>query len=461
MNPFGPDEDEEDLKPSIPPLAVEAVASPSPSPLPKGRKRKLNLSASNSTATTVSACGPCSRRRQKCDDNRPCSRCIVKGCEDECINSDDAPPPKVKEEVPPPPSTLSPAKASKQKDSDYVLPGKLRGRRKNLMSDLEVAMIPVDQSASRELLLESIGESSSPLTWSRTFSDFFRIAKWNLIRLGALYLQQNHLTSLWVEPLPKEVFRVAMEFPNRYSGAFFADFLIHQPLSWKWFLHSLEFLLDSPTTKLLQERIIQRAIDDATVDDLSRQMLVTMKEFPGFNKPTLVFMRNNHLKLSEEEKNIINSLFNVNSIEDSDVAMYQIREFFDTDTMSFKVLVELNEQMEALGGLPLKTFAEFVHAGRGLFKVGPLFWNYDKPFWPQLTEFCLGSVFHKPVFLTTVVDVMTCFGTKVPSLIHAFASYDTEFGIRTAITICLKPFSQTFKPDSNSTHEHVDSSIVP
>jgi hypothetical protein len=383
------------------------------------------------------ACYPCRKRKQKCDEARPCTRCVSRGCEEACLNAQS-------------PSRFKLHEEQEQQQDEEVdelsLPGKLRTRRKTLMSDLEVAILPVDMSETRELLLESRVQDGNPLTWSSAIAHFWRSARWNLIRLSAMCLPQTYLTSLWVEPLPKEVVEAAMKFPTKFSGTFFADFLMQQPLSWKWFLHSLEFILDSPTTKLLHDRIIQRAIDDAEVDELSRDMLLAMKTFPGLNRPTLVFMKGSRFKMTREENEIICSLFNVNSIEDSDVAIYQIREFFDAETMSFKILVELNEGMERILNLQAKDFAETIHAGRGLFRVGPLFWSYEKSFWPTITDFLLGSVFREPVFMTQIVNMMTCEGKAVPSLIHAFASFDSEFGVRTSTTVCHKPLSRTFKP---------------
>jgi hypothetical protein len=261
------------------------------------------------------------------------------------------------------------------------------------------------------------------------------------------------MTSLWIEPLSKEVIDAAMKFTVKFSGAYFADFLIQQPLSWKWFIHSLEFILDSPTTKLLHDRIIQRAIDDESVDDSSKGLLAAMKCFPGLNRPTMVFMKGSRFLMSPEEEQIVKTLFNVNSIENSDVAIYQIREFFDADTMSFKLLVEMNEAMERLLNLRAGDFAQTIHAGRGLFRVGPLFWSYEKPFWPIAAEYLLGSVFRQPVFMTHIVNVMTSQGKKVPSLLHAFASYDSEFGVRTSTTVCHKPLSATFKPALKSSED--------
>jgi hypothetical protein len=371
----------------------------------------------------ISACEPCRKRKQKCFETRPCARCIARGCEDLCIKS-----------------SIVKAKTNSKRESKLLEPRKMRSRRRTLLGDVEVALIPFETANFKDVLT-----SNSPL--SKKMIDFFQLAKWNLVNLGAFSLKQNYFTSLWIEPLPNEILDIANSFPDRYTGAQFADFLLRQPLSWKWFLHALEFAFDSKTTKYVQHKIIKKALEDPDVDELSREMLVALKDFPGLNQLSLVYMKVSEVVMSEEESEIVRTLFNVHNIEGSDIAMVQVREFFDMETMSFKVLIEMNEEFERVLELPLKDYVEIVHAGRGLFSVGPRYWVYDKGFWPEMTELWLGSIFRDPVFITDIVNVMTVEGKKVPSLLHSFVSYDSEYGVRTALTVCLKPLSPTFMPN--------------
>jgi hypothetical protein len=126
--------------------------------------------------------------------------------------------------------------------------------------------------------------------------------------------------------------------------------------------------------------------------------------------------------------------------------MTRCAEFFDINERCFKVVVESNDASSELMGISLDHFARTVWAGAGMFQVAPIYWTFDKTYWPKLTKFLLGSVFRQPSSETDIVVARNARGEAFPCLVHFFASYDAESGARSAVSYCARPLSPGFNP---------------
>jgi hypothetical protein len=283
---------------------------------------------------------------------------------------------------------------------------------------------------------------------------------WDVLRSGlpasreVSEVHHNYFTSLWLEPRPTELIELATNYDQRFSGDFFAEFLLTQPISWRWFIQVCQFMLGSSGYTNSFTKIIRKSITQSSdVNSLDKRMLNTMNCINGFTRIMAVFTINENIKLSAEEDAIVKDLFNISEIPGSEVAMFRCWEVIDLETNSFNVLTEANSACQHLIGYSVKDLAEIMKAGSGLYYVEPLYWIFDRPYWEKIGAFMLGSIFKQPTWMTDVIGIRDAQGERIDCLVHMFASYEEASGTRSAITVTMKPFSPTFDPSFASEQE--------
>jgi len=307
------------------------------------------------------------------------------------------------------------------------------------LEKLEVSYVPNDlisMPAKEELNALEIPQKVDQVM--KVFNSFWNVGKMGLLlpqelRFPFQETQKNYFTSIWLQPHPTADTEIVHYYPQRYSAEFYKEYVLNHPISWKWFLYSLEFVVDSPTVKRLHERVVDRVLNETLLDPVSQKMLIALKDSEHYySQPAMVFVTTNNINFSAEEQEIIKAIFNVEDLNTSDVAMIRCSEFFDSKTLHFKMVVEGNICLEQLVAISLKEFAETLMSGRGLFRVAPLFWTFDPTYWPKIVEFLLGSVFRQPAYITDIFIIRDSKGERIPCLMHLFASYDSNVGVRTA-----------------------------
>eukprot|EP00475_Leptophrys_vorax_P037241 TRINITY_DN6394_c0_g1_i1.p1 TRINITY_DN6394_c0_g1~~TRINITY_DN6394_c0_g1_i1.p1 ORF type:complete len:368 (+),score=53.52 TRINITY_DN6394_c0_g1_i1:79-1182(+) len=353
------------------------------------------------------ACSECSRRKQRCDEKRPCSRCIMRHVPELCIYPKEEPVNPLSHFV----SNMGyhVRTAYLAQDENTVIP---------LNNPFE---IPPTLVAVAQQIINHLPRPLFPISYP--FSG-----------------RENYYTSLWLQPRPESVLEIAREYPKRFSANYFLETLIDRPLGWKWLLHCLEFMSDPATTKHVHDQIIRKVGDYFS----NVPAEATYQRFSAF---AMVFSTTEKIHMSAEEEEIVKSLFGVQTLENCDIAITRSYEFLDVqDNHTFKVLVEANSAFENLRGCSLHGEVELLALGKGLFGTPSLLWNFHENYWPMIADIFLGSLLRNPAWVTDVVHVRNTNGDTIECLMHVFASYSDE-GVRTALTWCFKPRSATYKPE--------------
>jgi hypothetical protein len=160
----------------------------------------------------------------------------------------------------------------------------------------------------------------------------------------------------------------------------------------------------------------------------------------------MTYLKGNSISFDTEDAELIKSIFSVRDLENSDIAIMRATEFFDLEEFRFKLVVEVNDAADKLVGIKLEKFSQIAMAGTGMFRILSLFWTFDKSFWSKLTRFFIGSTFSQPSRDTDIAICRNVKGECIPCLVHLFASYDPDSGVRTAVSWCARPLSPSFNP---------------
>eukprot|EP00475_Leptophrys_vorax_P032823 TRINITY_DN5116_c0_g1_i1.p1 TRINITY_DN5116_c0_g1~~TRINITY_DN5116_c0_g1_i1.p1 ORF type:complete len:386 (-),score=90.00 TRINITY_DN5116_c0_g1_i1:62-1219(-) len=369
-----------------------------------------------------SACQQCKTRKQKCSEERPCSNCTKRGVPQLCTDS------------PPPTTTQQSSTGNKNNNAENNEDELPKATRRRLSFGKKI--FPRNQFLLRYASEASDGGGHKI---QRPLSSFC-----------ASFPDRSYFTSLWVKHLPKQDMDLVVNYHWKYPLGFIAEFLLKRPLSWKWFVSTLQGFIGPIGSDVIHHQVLRSILEKQQdeLDEFDKKILTVMKEEKiSFGTQQHTFITKEKISMSPEEEEIVKSLFNVQCLENSDIGIYRSIERFNLETRTFEITTEANAAASLLLGMPLEQFVALVQAGRGLFSVPFSHWPYDPDFWPLISDFILGSVFKSPSWMTEVVMFRDVKGQKIPCLMHAFASYDESLGVRTALTHCVKPLSKTFKPN--------------
>eukprot|EP00475_Leptophrys_vorax_P016974 TRINITY_DN2348_c0_g1_i1.p1 TRINITY_DN2348_c0_g1~~TRINITY_DN2348_c0_g1_i1.p1 ORF type:complete len:661 (-),score=162.15 TRINITY_DN2348_c0_g1_i1:47-2029(-) len=430
------------------------------------------------------ACLPCQKHKQKCDAQRPCSKCVARGKPEQCVDRSAHSIASVPLET----STSSQNKSHLSEEVKQVLIStvtaatKRRKKRKDSTQSEEMdddckttggsssksnslfdeagqtslkkkprkasSLVESGQrmstSSTRSMLISGTDHSLAMLTNLQSI-----MKKWSLdrrVRPGLLAEQKvvHTFSKLWNERFSDEVVHFALQMPNKFSDEFFADFILNNPISWKYFLHSLEVIVGTDRMHQVRNSIITKA--QSKVDRTQQLYLGAMGSLGGFEMKEKCFFLKDQISLRPEEEENIKRIFNVRSVSGSDVAITRTT-YLDLDSFKYSLHCEVNNAMEELFGLAVEDFDRAVEMGKNVFTVPPQWWLFDKQHWVKIAEFMLGTLFRHPVSILDQMDVCTAHGASVPCFVYCFASYcDDLGGAREAVTFCMKPISLTFNP---------------
>jgi hypothetical protein len=429
---------------------MEVGEQDQPSPLVENKKRKRGEGdqpdSSFKRTRVANPCQHCQRARRKCEETRPCSRCVSRGMEDSCTTENTGEP-----------SSTSSGNAGSVKlevaeelDTEKllsVITGPVSDRN---IKTLGVTLLPPELVRSELSKASNFAIPSNLKSIIDQFTSVWRDSKFSLSLGGVQYPfspeQESYYSSLWLQPYTAGVLETAKMFAQEFSADFFAQFLLKYPLSWKWFLYCLEFVLGSSSCQVVHECLVQRILDEAALTPEERTHAMLLKKFDKFNAPSMTFVQTNDVGFSEEEIKILEAIFEVPDLMKSDVSMIRCTEFYDAVENSFKIVVEGNDFSSRTLGMSISEFGRTVWTGVGMFQIAPIFWSFDKYYWPRITKFLLGSAFGQFQRETDIVIFRNAKGESIPCLVHLFASYDIYSGARSAVSWCARPLSPKFHP---------------
>jgi hypothetical protein len=397
--------------------------------LPKKRQRR------NVDTKTSISCTECFRRRKRCGAKRPCAACLRRGCAYLCVDRSD----------------------SQTSSREYT-------KRVKIADTSAIVAVPANSELGPVIFLNA-EESEKHLNRIRDqdvrSSDRFQLVM-DLVhsrRTGPLNVFGNgfpnqlqlpediYYSSIWHES-PSEDWRPLIHYYHKdCSSEFLADMLLKNPITWRVFQSLILGTLGLGNATSFQKEVTQKAMRSSDINEVDKQLIQGKSNFVPFehHKASIALNCRSDLKAGdEEEEEIIKSIFNVQTLENSDIAILKTWDFLEPNGMHFNALIECNPVFEALIGVSLMEIAQLLSALRGLRFIGAIFWGLEKRFWTKLFKFIIGSLFKRPVWMTEIVDIRNRTGESIPCLGHIFASYDKTSGVRTCITFCWKPLSPTF-----------------
>jgi hypothetical protein len=257
--------------------------------------------------------------------------------------------------------------------------------------------------------------------------------------------QENYYTSFWMQGYTQDVLEMALSYPGQFSLRFLSDYLTRFPECWPRFVCNLESLLGSSIAQQVHDTVIGHILCQGMCTP-NQETVEVLKNYKPFKPPIVMFVRGESIDYDPEETALIKSIFGVKDLKNSDIAMTKTSEFFDPDEFRFKLVIEVNEAAIQLLGINLEDYAKVAMTAAGMIRIKLLYWPYDKTYWAKLTRFWVGSFFKQPTHDTDITIWRNAKGDRIPCLIHFFASYDPDSGVRTAASCCLRPLSSTFNP---------------
>jgi hypothetical protein len=404
----------------------------------QNRKRKRII-------TTKVSCTECFRRRQRCDPERPCSRCMQRGIGHLCVDRIQVWDTRRLNRATSIDSTRAAGSRSSRSSSVeisgnggtviYLDFTEVKNARELLEQIKDVEKRQFERSGMIQQLL-----LYSKTPWTNVFGNGLpgRIS----VRNDVFY------STLWQIKPPEEWRQLVRGYYFEKSADYLANTLLTNPVAWRYFLSNCQALLGIEGAETFHKCVVRKALSHTELSDSDKMLLQAMENYIKFDhlKGSAALMCNPVVQMSQEEEEIIKMIFNVESIEGSDIAILRSEELLDPSGQWINSLVECNPALEGLLGVSMKVFADIMYSLRDVPVFGALYWGFDFKFWSMLFEFSVGSAFKKPAWITEIVNLRTGTGEIVPCLMHAFASYDKISGVRNSVTYCSKPLSPTFSP---------------
>jgi hypothetical protein len=319
-------------------------------------------------------------------------------------------------------------------------------------------IIYLDQDASgkaKDLLHQIKDEEKWIIDRSAVVKQLTLFSKLNVFGNGlpsALTLRGDvYYTSIWHHQPTEDCRGYLREYCFEKSPDFLANTLLFNPLAWRILLSSCQGLFGVSGAEIFHQSAVRKAILSPELDDTDKGLIKAMVNYTKFDhtKASVALLCNSEIEMTAEDEEIVKSIFNVQTINGSDIGILRTCDLIDPSGQWFNSLVEGNPALESILGVSMKHFAEMLYALKDFHIFGAIFWGFDLNHWPLLFEFSVGSAFKRPAWVTEVINLRNGAGDPIPCLMHAFASYDKISGARTAITFCVKPLSPTFKPNLN------------
>jgi hypothetical protein len=397
---------------------------------PQTRKQKRVVAA------TKVSCTECYRRRQRCDSQRPCPRCVQRGVGHLCIDRTHI----IRETCKSTDSSLA-ASSMEISSMDGMVIYLDQTEMKNAHGLLGQIKDDGKGQFDRSVMVQQLVLYSRAPWITNVFG--------NGLPGGKIALRNDvFYSTLWSIQPPEEWRDHIRGYYFEKSADFLANTLLTNPISWRLLLSNCEGLFGITGTEVFHKSVIRKAISSEDISETDKELIQAMQNYVRFDyfKASVALMCNPAIEMSLEEEEIVKTLFNIETITGSDIAILKSYELMDQSGQWINTLVECNPALENLLGVSMKVIADIVYALKDIPIFGALFWSFDVKHWPMLFEFSIGSTFKRPTWITEIVDLRTSTGASISCLMHAFASYDKPSGVRTSRTFCIKPLSPTFKP---------------
>jgi hypothetical protein len=344
------------------------------------------------------ACAVCQSNKQKCDAQRPCSRCVAKGKPHLCYDRNQ--------------DSIS-AEAA-----DIALP------------DTMPELPPKRAYKKRKAATEAVHEETVPETLH-----------------GIYHLMSESIMEALVESIPESVKNIHEE----KSPLFIRDWVLHHTNSWKMYLATMKKFLGEKKLEDIK-RSIRTSIELVVCMEEDKYfgaaLLQWIDELELFNISSYAAETVNTFPFTLEELNHIISVFNVQNVFQSDLAIIRCSSCFQMNSNDVSFVMQANPNFERMIGLSFSQLANLAMEKKQSsdHDLPPFVWFMTKDSWHDYTKFMVLSYFQKMTVSKVKLTMAHRDGRQFPCFVLLIASYDANLQVRNAVTMVMKPLSVTFDP---------------
>jgi hypothetical protein len=338
------------------------------------------------------ACMPCKLGKLKCEDNRPCFRCVAKDKVHLCVDSSQA-----KEQ----PETIQPivSEITKQKR-------KYKKRKRN-----------EDESVEDENDQSKKTGANSEVQFKKML---FSLMKPQIINAT-----------------------------EQRSPFFLKEFLLENQFKWRTFLTKMRMFFPQQQAAVLKEEIIKNAVSAEPDPKAAEELRATLMGLDGFQVASSLHSKVNSFDLDSARLGIIQETFNVINVERSDLAVVMIHTI-NLENDKVKIEVSFNENVEKIIGASVESFKMDEIASDGTLP-GPLMLRvFSKDSIHRFAEKMHGNLFSSEMRSFIIpVNITQPDGSEMKCKLLAIAKFDFRDADKfesPELTVVLKPKSATFDP---------------
>eukprot|EP00475_Leptophrys_vorax_P008775 TRINITY_DN15720_c0_g1_i1.p1 TRINITY_DN15720_c0_g1~~TRINITY_DN15720_c0_g1_i1.p1 ORF type:complete len:562 (+),score=122.32 TRINITY_DN15720_c0_g1_i1:140-1825(+) len=414
------------------------------------------------------ACANCQSRKQRCDEKRPCSRCVRNGreCVDRSGSSITAKPPILKASSiesfsNKPPVVKANSVESVSSVEELYIPGNSGGAPAhpftetagNTTPTLDPIAVPNTSQVSWPTPNSNAGVVSTPM-FRRNSSDSVSSVKMPVDDLSYYREITRRETPQWLKML-------LMQVSLDSSPLFVEEFIRSNPVLDRFILGYCRNLLGDDMTR------------EARMHSLDIAISVTRPEFRDFFEslksrmfPPRIqynFSGLDYNTLDSEDVESICNVFNIRDIRESDLAIVRhcaVMHYVGLDSYELipqTVQTSMNGAMEKLMDCTVDEFGDLYVSSPAETNPDPIFYFFGEDCWQKIALFCMASTMSDIAVSTVALenfDFVDCCGIRIPVCVYCIAKFaylnssdQTTHAERTwTKTFVIRPFSHTFSP---------------
>jgi hypothetical protein len=359
------------------------------------------------------ACIPCKLDKLRCDRERPCSRCQSKGKVHLCIDR---------------PIESSAAEPLKAVEVEVKLTKRPYRKRANRSTG--------DLQASKSKKPKQTDSSNASSTGSVTED----------VPSGEAF---KMMFSLLLKP-------TYTQFIEQSSPLWMKELITEKTDLWRRFLTKLRSIFPMNEALEMKEKIIKAAASTAPDEVSFHQCIESFSKITWFEMGNLIVDKSEQFRISPETFQIIKRTFNIDSLDNSDLAIAQTSHFIDSEGLMAARQCN-NENLERLMGRDIHSFGPVINADgtpRTPFILQILTNNSLQRMFKNLTTSSLDLVNPQispsgHILLEDTWELIRPDSSQVRC--YALLMLDSE-GHDYIITMVLRPCSFTFDPEKYNTN---------
>eukprot|EP00475_Leptophrys_vorax_P014288 TRINITY_DN20682_c0_g1_i1.p1 TRINITY_DN20682_c0_g1~~TRINITY_DN20682_c0_g1_i1.p1 ORF type:complete len:463 (+),score=120.71 TRINITY_DN20682_c0_g1_i1:733-2121(+) len=397
--------------------------------LPLTNKRKKNHVPTNRIRV---ACIPCKINKQKCDALRPCTRCVMKGKLHLCVD-------RASDSIlsPDEPTALPVVTSNPEEVLAEVQQNKKTYRKRRKSSSSSSSSQPPQPPSASPPLRPNFPYSTTGA--KRPKLEFFESQQLQLAASAGVDVFKN-LFAYVLKPM-------YVAFAEKTSPFFIQDFIMERRHTWRRYITKMGAFMPKQEALALREFMIQSAASATADEESSQQMIQAFSEIQAYDFTKSVMERTEKFDIPEATWTVIEDIFHVKCLEDTDLAVaHSIQRV--TEDGHVELFLYYNRNLERLVGRTVQSFGD---------QIGP----NGEPTTPfimrvmtnnslqTVSKFLMAWILREESFFTDTVEIIRPDGSILRCFLAIIGGNEAEFEAgESSLVSIYKPCSVTFDPDA-------------